>query len=121
MKILCIDDELSTVKVLSKIFKIKGYEFSFTHDGREGLRSIRTTNADVILLDIGIPYFNGLQIIDELVKDGTIHNHNIIVLTASAMGDNEFEKLIKKGVKKCLRKPYQLEILLSSIEEFQHS
>ncbi len=121
MKILCIDDDLSAVKVLSKIFKIKGYEFSFTHDGSEGLRSIRKTDADVILLDIGIPYFNGLQIIDELVKDGTIHNHNIIVLTASAMTDDDFGKLIKKGVKKCLRKPCPLEILLPSIEELQHS
>ena len=116
MKILCIDDDQQTVSALGKMLKNKGYEFSFTRDGREGLQSIRKTNADLILLDIGMPYFNGLQIIDELVKDGTIHNHNIIVLTATAMNDDELGKLIKKGVKKCLRKPFQPTQILSVIE-----
>jgi len=97
MKILCIDDDQPTVNVLGKMLKKRGHEFSFTRDGRVALQSIRKTNADLILLDIGIPYFNGLQIIDELVKDGTIHNHNIIVLTASAMNDDELGKLIKKA------------------------
>ncbi len=85
MKILCIDDDQQAVNVLGKMLGSRGHEFSFTRDGIDGLRLIRENNADVILLDIGIPYFNGLQIIDDLVKDGTIHNHNIIVLTAAAM------------------------------------
>ena len=115
MKILCIDDDQQIIKALGKLFKNRGHEFSFTCDGREGLQTIRKTNADIILLDIGIPYFNGLQIIDELVKDGTIHNHNIIVFTASAITDSNFGKLIKKGVKKCIRKPCSFEKLLSGI------
>jgi len=115
MKILVIDDDQETVNVLGKMLKNKGHEFSCTHDGREGLRLIRENNADVILLDVGIPYFNGLQIIDELVKDDTINNHNIIVLTASAMDDYQFAKLIKKGVKKCLRKPCRVSDILSGI------
>ena len=116
MKILCIDDDQQTVNVLGKMLENRGHEFSFTRDGRVGLQLIRENNADVILLDIGIPYFNGLQIIDDLVKDGTIHNHNIIVLTASALDDYQFDKLIKKGVKKCLRKSCQLDDILSGIE-----
>ena len=103
--------------VLGKAMRLEGHEFSFTHDGKEGLRLIKENNAHVILLDIGIPYFNGLQIIDELVKDGTIHNYNIIVITASSMNDYEFGKLIKKGVKKCLRKPTKLADILSAIDE----
>ena len=96
---------------------VKGHEFSYTNDGREGLKLIKENNSDVILLDIGIPYFNGLQIIDELVKDDTIHNRNIIVVTGTQLNDNELGKLVKKGVKKCIRKPWKLKEMLSAIEE----
>ncbi len=119
IKILCIDDNEEITQLMNKVLVAKGYEFSSTTSGREGLNLIRENNADLIFLDLAMPDFSGVDVIDGLIKDGTIHNYNIIIFTASSFTDTEIAKLIQKGAKKCVRKPVRLDNLLSVIKEFE--
>ncbi len=118
MKILLIDDNEDFGKTLDEAITPKGHHLLFSKDGREGLKMIRESAFDVILLDIGMPIFSGLDIINDLVKDDTINNYNIIVLTGVAMKDLELAQLIKKGVKGYLRKPVSFEKLMSELDRF---
>ena len=118
MKILCIDDNKDMTKVFEEYFSNKGHRFYYTNDGHEGLKLIKERSSDVILLDVGMPYFSGLDIIEELAKDGSINSYNIVVLTGASMKDLELAKLIRKGVKGYIRKPVKMESLLSEIERF---
>lgn len=119
IKILCIDDNVEITQLMNKVLVSKGYEFSYTNSGKEGLNLIRENNADLIFLDLAMPDFSGLDILNELVKDGTIKDHNIILFTASSFTDAEIDKLIQKGAKKCLKKPVRVDTLLSTIKEFE--
>ena len=119
MNILCIDDNKSITKFLGEALTINGHQFSSTNDGKEGLNLMGQVKFDAILMDIGMPYFSGLDIIDALVKDGSITKNNIIIITGTSMDDFELEKLIKKGVKACLRKPFSIDALLSELEKIQ--
>lgn len=118
MKILLIDDNEEFTKTLYELLSHKGHDLLISGDGRHGLRIIRERNFDVILLDIGMPYFSGLDIINELVKDGTINNYNIIILTGVAMKDLELAQLVKKGIKGYIRKPVSAEHLMSELDRF---
>jgi len=118
MKILLIDDDEDLTKTLYEALSHKGHNLIILNDGRQGLRMLRKVNFDVILLDVGMPYFSGLDIINELVKDGTINNYNIIILTGVAMKDLELAQLVKKGVKGYLRKPVSTEHLISELDRF---
>ena len=118
MKILLIDDDEDLAKTLYEVLSSKGHNLIILNDGRQGLRMLRKVNFDVILLDVGMPYFSGLDIINELVKDGTINNYNIIILTGVAMKDLELAQLVKKGVKGYLRKPVSTEHLISELDRF---
>ncbi|MCZ6581863.1 MAG: response regulator [Thaumarchaeota archaeon] len=118
MKILLIDDNEDFAITLSEGITPTGHQFLFSTDGRQGLRMIREENFDVILLDVGMPYFSGLDIINELIKDGTINSYNIVVLTGTAMKDLELAQLVKKGVKGYMRKPVSIEDLMSELDRF---
>jgi len=118
MKILLIDDNEDFVKTLFEGISLKGHPFLFSSNGRQGLRMIREENFDVILLDVGMPYFSGLDIINELIKDGTINSYNIVLLTGTAMKDLELAQLVKKGVKGYIRKPVSIEDLMSELDRF---
>jgi len=119
IKILLIDDNEDIVQLMNTVLVNAGHEFSYSTSGRKGLNLIRENNADLIFLDLAMPDFSGVDVIDELVKDGTIHNYNIILFTASSFTDTEIVKLIQKGAKKCVRKPVRLDTLLSTIKEFE--
>lgn len=118
MKILLIDDDEDLAKTLYEALSHKGHNLIILNDGRQGLRMLRKVNFDVILLDVGMPYFSGLDIINELVKDGTINNYNIIILTGVAMKDLELAQLVKKGIKGYMRKPVSAEHLISELDRF---
>ncbi|SMH70760.1 response regulator [Candidatus Nitrosotalea okcheonensis] len=115
MKILLIDDNESITEMMSKYLRGKGHECIVTNDGRNGLTLIEQEKFDVILLDLAMPEFTGVDVIDHLYKNGEIGKHKIILFTASSITDEEIQKLIKKGAHSCLKKPVKLEVLLKTM------
>lgn len=119
MKILCIDDNEDITKLLDRVLSAKGFDFVSCNNGKEGLRLIKTGDFDVVLLDVAMPYVSGSDIINELKKEASIDNYNIILFTASAISDGEVNEFIKEGVKGCIRKPVQTKNLLTILKKFE--
>jgi two-component system OmpR family response regulator len=119
MKILIIDDNEDISKMFSKYMTIKGHSCSVVNDGRSGLNLIENQAFDAIILDIAMPEFSGRDVIDELHKSGKIKNQNIVILTASAMTYDDESMLKSKGVRLCLKKPIDPDILLDQIQLFE--
>ena len=119
MKILIIDDNEDISKMFSKYMTIKGHSCSVVNDGRSGLNLIENQTFDAIILDIAMPEFSGRDVIDELNKSGKIKNQNIVILTASAMTYDDESMLKSKGVRLCLKKPIDPDILLDQIQLFE--
>ncbi|MDH2907305.1 MAG: response regulator [Candidatus Nitrosotalea sp.] len=115
MKILLIDDNESITEMMSKYLTGKGHECIVANDGRNGLTMIEQEKFDVILLDLAMPEFTGVDVIDHLYENGKIKKHKIVLFTASSVTDEEIQKLVKKGAHSCLKKPVKLEVLLKTI------
>ncbi|MDE1770902.1 MAG: response regulator [Thaumarchaeota archaeon] len=116
MKVLLIDDNETITEMLSKCMSMKNHQCISTNDGRIGLKLISEKKFDVVLLDLVMPDFSGVDIIDHLHKSGEISKHKIILFTASSVTDSEIDALIKKGVHSCLKKPVKLSTLMQTIE-----
>ena len=116
MKILIIDDNQSITGMLSKMLKLEGYETVVSNDGKNGLSLIENNDFDAVLLDISMPEFSGLDVIDALNKSGKIKENKIIVLTASVQGDEDLSHLKTKGVHTILKKPVEIDVLRSTLE-----
>jgi len=105
LKILVIDDNRNILDVLKQVLEIEGHECIVASSGRNGLTMMRQQKFDAVFLDLAMPEFSGMDIIDSLEKSGELKEQKIIVLTASARLDGIEDDLIKKGVCMLLRKP----------------
>ncbi len=115
MKILLIDDNETITEMMSKYLTVKGHQCSVANDGRTGLTLMSEKKFDTILLDLAMPDFSGVDVIDSLHKNGKIKENKVILFTASSVSDGEIEALLKKGAHSCLKKPVKLAVLLQVI------
>ena len=116
MKILIIDDNQSITDMLEKYLKIKGFDVSVVNNGRNGLAIIQKQKFDSILLDLSMPDFSGIDVVEALEQDGHLANQRIILFTASSVSNETINSLLKKeGIHSCLRKPVKLSELIQTI------
>ena len=121
MKILMVDDDVEITKAVETVITSMGHDFQFTNDPRDGLKLIREDNHDMVILDLSMPEVSGIDIVNDLAKDGTIKRKKIVIMTASASGDDELKHLVELGVHSFLRKPVDIDAILDKIEEVSSS
>ena len=122
MNVLGIDDNEDILKLLNTVITSKGYEFTQAHNGKEGLKLIEEQNFDAILLDLAMPEFSGLDVIESLKKSDKLKDQKIILFTASSATDKEIDVLLEyDGITSCVRKPVDIKILIKKIEEVSKS
>jgi len=78
-KILIIDDEEPILNMYGEA--LDGYEVVFAKNGEEGLALAAKESPDLILLDIIMPKFNGLDVLDQLKNDKETYHIPVIILT----------------------------------------
>ncbi len=117
MKILIVDDSHDITDLLVKVLTTVGHEVVSAESGKEGLDRMANGRFDAVFLDIAMPDFTGLDVIDRLVQTGKIRDSPVVLFTASSITDAEVNELVKKGVHSCLRKPVRIETLFEKIEE----
>jgi len=120
MKLLVIDDSPDITDLFVKVLSTIGHEVVATDNGKEGLDIMNKQKFDALFLDIAMPDFSGLDVIDSLLKNGKINDNPIVLFTASSITDAEVNDLIRKGVHSCIRKPVRIETLFGKIDELSH-
>jgi putative two-component system response regulator len=113
-KLLIIDDDQSSICLLTVLLRNAGYcKLNSVTDPREASRSYAEFEPDLILVDILMPYLDGLEVIEAL--QGRIPRNNyvpIVVLTADA-DPSVRQRALSMGVKDFLTKPFnQTELVL---------
>ena len=119
MKILEIDDNPDIIKFVDLTVTSMGHDFSSTDNGKDGLKMIQENQYDVVLLDLSMPEFSGVDVINELNKQNLVKNQKIVVFTASSVSDANIEDLKKKGVHSYLTKPIDIDSLMEKINELE--
>jgi len=118
MNILGIDDNEDILKLLNTVLASKGHNFTQAQNGKDGLKLIEEQNFDAILLDLAMPEFSGLDVIENLKKNNKIKDQKIILFTASSATDKEIDALLQyDGIRSCIRKPVDIDVLINKVEE----
>ncbi|AZZ37357.1 DNA-binding response regulator [Bdellovibrio sp. qaytius] len=101
-RILIIDDEAAVRNVLKMNLEAEGYKTTEAINGKSGIALISEFHPHLILLDLGLPDINGLEVLKELRKWSRVP---IIILTVS---DDEQTKvsLLDAGADDYLTKPF---------------
>ncbi|KMQ07478.1 MULTISPECIES: response regulator transcription factor [Bacillus cereus group] len=110
-KIILIEDDEIIREELQKFFIKYGYEVQAPTDFNHIIEYIESENADLILLDINLPVFDGYYICREIRKTSDVP---IFVVTSR---DSDVDELISMnlGADDFITKPYNTEILLARV------
>lgn len=85
-KILIIDDDPETIKLLEAVTHMDGHETSSIQESRKAIQAVETYMPDLVLLDIMMPEISGIGIC-KLIKSKPNTSH-IKVVMVSALGDD---------------------------------
>ena len=82
-KILVIDDDPGTLKIISDLFQSDECDIFTATDGLDGLEKARNDRPDCIILDIRVPKLNGFKVCRFLKFDETFKHMPVIMLSAN--------------------------------------
>lgn len=111
--VLVVEDDRALREGLALNLELQGYRVRSVADGEEGMRMAFSTRPDLIVLDIMMPHWSGLDILEELRKRGK--DVPVLVLSARDTTSNKVEGL-KLGADDYLTKPFDLPELLARVE-----
>src|SRR3989440_6464414 len=112
MRILVVDDERRLRDVLRRSLTLAGYEVRSATDGYEGLAEISGGAPDAVVLDIGLPTLDGLEVCRRLRSEG--NRVPVLMLTARDAVSDRVEGL-DAGADDYLVKPFDVEELKARI------
>lgn len=116
-RILCIEDNDSNMRLVSRIVEGERHEFLTAADGTAALAIARSEQPDLILLDINIPGMNGLELAQHLKGDATLAAIPVIATTANVLlGDRE--RCLDAGCDAYLPKPLDVRELQALLRRY---
>jgi DNA-binding NtrC family response regulator len=111
-KILVVDDDAEVRMATRDFLSSKGYEVRVAEGGREALRMLDASPADVVLLDVAMPDMDGMETLKRIVAAHPAMP--VIMVTANA--DIEItSKVLQLGAADYVPKPFDLDYLDQAI------
>ena len=112
MNILIVEDEKALAKEIASFLRSENFLCDLAYTGNEASEKIAVNLYDFVLLDLGLPDYNGLDLITEARKAGS--EASFIIITARGAVEDEVKGL-DLGADDYLAKPFALIELLSRI------
>jgi pilus assembly protein CpaE len=103
-KILIIDDDIDTLKLVGLMLERQGYEITVASNGAVGLNKAAAERPHLILLDVMMPDLDGYEVTRRLRSDPAMASIPIIMFTAKTMVDDKVAGF-EAGVDDYLTKP----------------
>jgi DNA-binding NtrC family response regulator len=106
-----VDDEKQFVDTLAERLSMRGFEARVAYDGPQALKAVEQPT-DVIVLDLRMPGMDGFEVLRNVKKSNP--QVQVIILTGHG-GDAEEQTAYRMGAYNFLKKPMDIDELLSSI------
>ncbi len=116
MRVLVIEDEQKMADLIKRGLEEEGMEVETAYDGDAGLEAGKTGNHDLIILDLGLPGRNGLDISRDLRESGI--RTPVLILTAQDSAEMKVRGL-DSGADDYLTKPFNFAEMLARIRALQ--
>ncbi len=117
MKIFLLEDDYSLNETIKEMLELNLHEVHTFYDGEIAYNNITTYSYDLYILDINIPFIDGL----EILKSIKIISEKIKVIMISAnINIEKIKEAYKYGCDDYLKKPFDVEELILKIEKFDN-
>lgn len=112
LRALVVEDEAQLATLLGSYLERDGFDVSMVHDGLEAVSMARACDPDVVVLDLGLPGLDGIEVCRQL---RTFSDAYVVMLTART---DEIDTLIglSVGADDYLAKPFSPRVLMARIQ-----
>ena len=112
MRVLLVDDDREVAEYVRRELEDEFFEVKVAHDGAAGLRLAETSAFDIIVLDVMMPFMDGLQVTRALRRQ---HIATPILLLTGRDASEEIVRGLDAGADDYLTKPFSFDVLLARI------
>ena len=113
-QILIVDDDVMLLDLLQLQLSGRAVQVRVAEDAVIALRSIIENPPDLILLDLGLPYLDGIEVLKAIKGDPSTQHIPVIVITGHD-DDNEHMRVKMLGADAFLQKPVKRDDLITEI------
>lgn len=111
LQVLVVEDDLPIRNLITTTLKAHNYKYIAAENGNDAIRQASTCNPDIVLLDLGLPDMDGVEVIQKI---RTWSNMPIIVISARSEDADKILAL-DNGADDYLTKPFSVEELLARL------
>jgi CheY-like chemotaxis protein len=112
LRLLLVDDSVDAATAMSMLFEADGYDVRVAHEANHALELAAQFEPEIVLLDLGLPGMDGLQLAEEMRKRASTANALLIAVTGYGQAADR-QRSREAGFDHHLVKPV-------SCEEIQH-
>ena len=113
LRILIVEDHDDLADALRANLRSEGYQASVASDGRQALAMVRADPPDIVVLDLGIPGLDGLELLSRLRADG--HWCPVLILSARDSDSDKVEGF-RLGADDYVTKPFRTLELMARVD-----
>ncbi len=113
IKILAVDDELTSLAIIKKVLSIEGYSVTSVVNGDEALQKCKEIKFDIVVTDFNMPGLNGIELTKEVLN---IDPDIAVILVTAYASVKAVVDAIKVGAFDYLTKPVDKDELLLSVK-----
>ncbi|MGE8542263.1 response regulator transcription factor [Acinetobacter sp. ANC 3813] len=112
IKILIIEDDFMIAESTQTLLKYQGFEVIWVNNGIDGLKKIQQEKVDAVLLDLGLPMMDGMQVLKQIRQ-----SHPILPVLIISARDQLQQRVdgLNQGADDYLIKPYEFDELLARL------
>lgn len=113
-KILIADDEPDIVEIIGYNLKLEGYEIFTARDGDDALQKAKQYQPDLIILDVMMPYKNGMEVC-KILRNQPQFSQTLIIFLTAISDEYSHVKGLEFGADDYLTKPVSPKVLVSKV------
>jgi len=116
-KILIVDDDITITELMKALVKMEGHEPTTVNDSLQAMEIAKSTEPDLITLDLMMPGLTGFELCKLLHDDPKFANTPIVIVSAKDDPESK-EQAMQAGATDYLTKPFGLDEFLKKINPF---
>lgn len=112
--ILIIDDDPTIRGALKRVFEKEGYDVAAVNDGTDLKNILETKELRLMIIDVGLPWVDGLELCALFRRHNSYKNIPIIIISAYGT-DEDIRKGLAAGCDTYFVKPFNIDELIASV------
>ena len=115
-RVLIIEDDEKSRRLLCDVLSFHGYEILQTDRGEDGMDMLAESDVSLVLMDIQLPGISGFEALARIRASESLKKMKVVAVTASVM-DTDRRRILDAGFDGYLPKPVSLQHLMGTVRQ----